>query len=252
MAITGGAGGIGAALATALREAGASVVTMDLDGRGADVSLDVTDAAASVAAFGSMERLDVVIANAGIGVSGRFADLEASAWQRIVDVNIAGTVNTLLASLPRLRRQRRGAVVLMASLGGLVGAPLMAPYSMTKHALVGLAASLRPELAADGIGVTVVCPGPVDTPLLDEPSATPGISVRRYLTAAAGNPIAPSKLAAAVVDGVRRDRAVVAPGRAALLWRLQRLAPSATLKQLGRNMASELRHAAQMSSTSST
>jgi NAD(P)-dependent dehydrogenase (short-subunit alcohol dehydrogenase family) len=241
VAITGASGGLGSALANAFASAGAQVVTMDLAGRGADVDLDVTDRPGTTAAFSSLDRLNIVIANAGVGVSGRVAELTDSDWDKVVDVNVKGTVNTVLAALPLLRRSAPGSLVIMASLSGLLAAPLLTPYSMTKHALVGLANSLRPELRREGIDVTLVCPGPVESPLLDEPSITRGISVRRYLTAAAGKPLPASSVATAVLDAVQRGRPMVTPGRAGLLWRLQRLAPGATAKQIAKNMDAELR-----------
>ena len=249
VAITGGAGGIGSTLTDAFTAAGAEVVTLDLPGRGAMLDVDVTDRAGTMAAFSSLDRLNVVIANAGVGVSGRVGDLGDTEWDKSVDVNVKGTVNTVLAALPLLRTSSPGSVVIMSSLSGLLPTPLLTPYSMTKHALVGLANSLRPELRREGIGVTLVCPGPVESPLLDEPSFTSGLSARRYLTAAAGRPMSASSLATAVLDAVQRDRPLVTPGRAGLLWRLQRLAPGATARQIARNMDEELRQATQAAGT---
>jgi short-subunit dehydrogenase len=111
---------------------------------------------------------------------------------------------------------------------------------MTKFAVVGLAQSLRPEAARHGVGVTAVCPGPVETPLLDEVSRTAGLSVRRYLTASAGRPLAPQRLADLVVDAVRHDRPLVVPGRAGLLWRLNRMMPNTVAKVIARTMRDEL------------
>lgn len=241
VAITGGTGGIGGALTQAFAAAGADVVTMDLAGRGADIELDVTDRPATMAAFSSLDRLDVVVANAGVGVSGRVSELMESDWDRVVDVNLKGTVNTVIAALPLLRGSPPSSLVIMASLSGLLATPLLTPYSMTKHALVGLANSLRPELQRDGIEVTLVCPGPVESPLLDERSVTNGMSVRRYLTAAAGKPMSASALANTVIDAVQKKKAMVIPGRAGLLWRLQRLVPGPTAKQVAKNMDAELR-----------
>ncbi len=245
--VTGGSGGIGRALERAFTTAGGTVVTTDLPGQGADFDLDVTDLETTRAVVDAVRaehgRLDVVIANAGVGAGGRTEDLEPTDWSRSIAVNVTGAANTVQAVYPLLVAQGRGALVLMASLAGLLPTPALTSYAMTKHALVGLGTSLRVEAARHGVGVTVVCPGPVDTPLLDVPGATPGVSARRYLTAAAGPAISPDRLAAAVVDGVRRDRAFVLPGRAAVLARLQRHAPGTTARVIARNLERELRAA---------
>jgi NAD(P)-dependent dehydrogenase (short-subunit alcohol dehydrogenase family) len=242
--VTGASGGIGTALADAFATAGADVVRTDLPGRGADVDLDVTDLDATRRAIATVratrDRLDVVVANAGIGVGGLVEDVTAADWQRSIDVNIGGTVNTVQAAYPILLEQGRGSLVLMASLAGLAGLPLLTPYAMTKYAVVGLAQSLRPEAARRGVGVTAVCPGPIETPLLDEVARTDGLSVRRYLTASAGKPLAPARLADRVVDAVRHDRALVIPGRPAALWRLNRMFPNAVAKVIARGMRDEL------------
>jgi NAD(P)-dependent dehydrogenase (short-subunit alcohol dehydrogenase family) len=176
--VTGAAGGIGGALVDGFAGAGAQVVRTDLPGRGADIDLDVTDLDATRRVCSEVcatrGRLDVVVANAGIGVGGLCEDLTATDWQRSVDVNVRGTANTIQAAYPLLVQQRRGALVMMASLAGLAGLPLLAPYAMTKFAVVGLAQSLRPEGARYGVGVTAVCPGPVETPLLEEVARTDG------------------------------------------------------------------------------
>lgn len=249
VAVTGGAGGIGTALAEGFTDAGAVVVTMDLPGRGADIDVDVVDLDAQRSALAEIEsrhgHLDVVVANAGIGVAGLVEDVTQDDWDRAIAVNLHGVVNTVQAAYPMLTQQGRGALVLMASLAGLSGTPLMAPYSMTKHAIVGLGSSLRIEAARYGVGVTVACPGPVETPLLDEQARTRGMSVRRYLTRSAGPPLPAARLAAAVVNGVARNRALVIPGRAALLARVARHAPALVARVSARGVAAELRAAGQ-------
>jgi len=149
--VTGGSGGIGRALTAAFRAAGMSVVTADLPGTGADVDLDVTDAEATSQAIAGLDRLDVVVANAGIAVGGLVEDIERVDWDRCIEVNIRGVVNTVLPGYARLREQGSGAVVLTASLAGLVGAPLLTPYAMSKAAIVGLGNGLRPEAARHGV-----------------------------------------------------------------------------------------------------
>jgi NAD(P)-dependent dehydrogenase (short-subunit alcohol dehydrogenase family) len=238
--VTGGKGGIGQALADAFRSAGAVPITVDLPGTGADHEVDVTDADAMDALITGLDRLDVVVANAGIGVGGLVEDIDQGDWDRMIAVNIGGIVNTVLPAYERLRAQGAGAIVLMASVSGLVGTPLLTPYAMSKHAVVGLGASLGPEAARHGVSVTTVCPGPVDTSLLDVQAPTPGLDVRRYLTAAGGKPITAAALADEVVSAVRAGRSLVTPGRAKLLWRLNRFAPRLTAGEIAKGMHKEL------------
>jgi short-subunit dehydrogenase len=173
-------------------------------------------------------------------VGGLVEDIDRSGWDASIDVNIRGVVNTVLPAYERMRDQGSGSIVLLGSLAGLAGTPLLTPYAMTKSAIVGLAASLRPEAARHGVGVTVVCPGPVETPLLDTAGPTPGMSVRRYLVASAGPPLDPADLADSVVAAVRKDRARVIPGRAKLLWRLSRFAPNLTDREIAKGMHEEI------------
>ncbi len=242
--VTGAAGGIGSALAERFRREGAVVVGSDLPGKGADIDLDVTDAAAVRAAVGKVVadhgRLDVVVANAGGGGRpGLVGDLADSDWDQALDVTFHGTINTVRATYPVMSAAGSGSLVLMASLAGLVGSPMLVPYATAKHGVVGLAASLRPEAARLGVGVTVVCPAAVETPMLDTPSATPGMSTRRYLLATAPAITAP-QLAELIVKAVRTDQAMVLPGKAKLLYRLQRFLPSLVTSQLAKGLRKEL------------
>jgi NAD(P)-dependent dehydrogenase (short-subunit alcohol dehydrogenase family) len=242
--VTGGMGGIGQALTAAFQSAGMSVVTADLPGTGADVDLDVTDADATRRAIDELDQLDVVVANAGIAVGGLVDDIGRAEWDRCIEVNIRGVVNTVLPGYARLRQQGSGTIVLTASLAGLVGAPLLTPYGMSKAAVVGLGGGLRPEAARHGVNVITVCPGTIETPILDTPISTPGMSGRRYITAAGGKPVSPATLATKVVDALRSDKPMVVPGRAAVIWRLGRYLPWLADRELTRGMKKELETAA--------
>lgn len=178
--VTGGASGIGLALAEVLAASGARLVLADVDAAalepavaalraaGADVigvPTDVADsgqvqalAEAAVDRFGSVH---VVCLNAGVAAGGVSWELSTSAWQWVVDVNLWGVVHGVQAFVPRLVEQGEGHVLLTASIGGLIGSPGMAPYSATKHAVVGIAESLREDLRLAGspVGVTLLCPG---------------------------------------------------------------------------------------------
>ncbi|CAM3496215.1 SDR family oxidoreductase [Nocardioides dubius] len=243
--VTGGASGIGAALGRALVAAGAHVVLADLDGAGAQASaaatsgpgnatgitLDVTDAAAVEAAVAAISdehgRIDLVFNNAGITLIGDTEQLTLAQWNAIIDVNIRGVVHGVAAAYPRMIAQGGGHLVNTASMGGLMAAGLLTSYVMTKHAVVGLSLALRSEAAAHGVGVTVVCPAAVDTPILDK-GEFGAINGRDYYLKGQGikRPVDPDALAARVLAAVVADEAVVIePRQARMAYRLQRFAP---------------------------
>ena len=180
--VTGGASGIGLALVRRLASAGARVVVADLDldaaqaaAREADGSAfacDVRDPAASEAAVAHAERtyggLDLVFLNAGVSQqTSSWDDLDLDAYRRTTGINVDGVVFGVRAALPALRRRGGGAFVVTASLAGLSPAPATPVYALTKAAVVGFVRSMAPPLAPEGITMNAVCPGFVDTPLLD-------------------------------------------------------------------------------------
>lgn len=261
--VTGGASGIGLALCRRLVDLGAAVVMADVDGtaarqaadaitrsttagtgpgRGSIVSreLDVRDRQDVQAAVDEVVaehgRLDVLVSNAGVSVGGPTEELSGADWDRVIDVNLRGVVNGVLAAYPVMVRQGQGRLVHTASGAGLAAPPFVVAYAASKHAVVGLSTSLRPEAALHGVGVTVLCPGAVDTPILDRvppevhPSArTRPITARQYLDLLGQRPIDPDRYARHALRAVARDRAiVVTPRRAAALWYLHRVSPSLT------------------------
>jgi NAD(P)-dependent dehydrogenase (short-subunit alcohol dehydrogenase family) len=250
--VTGAGGGIGSALCRALAESGASVVCADLDlaaaertaataGGGARaVALDVTDAAAVQAAVDGVVaehgRLDLMFNNAGIALLGETEDLTLDQWNAIIDVNLRGVVHGVVAAYPQMIGQGGGHIVNTASMGGLMAAGLLTSYVTTKHAVVGLSLALRTEAAAHGVGVTVVCPAAVETPMLDQ-GEIGRIKGRDYYLKGQGirRPLDPDDLARQVLAGVRADRAlVVAPRQARIAWRLGRYAPGFTQRMATR------------------
>jgi len=199
--------------------------------------------AAVAAVVDAHGRLDLAVACAGIGVAGVASAIDDADWDRSIAVNLAGTVNTLRAAYEVMLPREHGHLVALASLAGLLPTPLLVPYATTKGGVVSFATSLRPEAARHGIGVSTVCPGPVDTGLLDETG--PGdahrtVDVRRYLTSVAGPAIAPATVADALVAGVRRNRAVICPRRARLLALAGRWSPAVTERVLTYSMRREL------------
>jgi NAD(P)-dependent dehydrogenase (short-subunit alcohol dehydrogenase family) len=248
--ITGGGSGIGRALGVALAEAGAHVVLADVDAEAVEraaselggsvraVALDVRDADAVGAAVADVVerhgRLDLLFNNAGISLGGPTHEMPAAHWERIIDVNIRGVVNGVLAAYPRMVAEGRGHIVNTASGAGLGALPLVAAYSMTKHAVVGLSMSLRPEAASHGVRVSVLCPGAVETPILDRPPpsdlppAGPGtLTARTYLERVGFSPMAADLFARRALRAVARNKAIVVEPRfSKVLWRMQRLSPA--------------------------
>lgn len=249
--VTGAAGGIGAAVVERLVAEGLTVVGTDLEGTGADVALDVTDREACRAVVADVVarhgRLDLLVACAGIAVGGLADEIEDELWDRCLAVDLDGTIHIVRAAYAAMIPQGSGHLVAIASLAGLGPAALLVPYGAAKGGVVSLMTSLRPEAARHGIGTTVVCPGPVDTVMLDGGGAhghlEPGIDARRYLTDVAGTPLTTAAVASAIWGGIVRNRAVVTPGRARVFHLVGRLFPGLVDSQARKALAKELKRA---------
>jgi 2-hydroxycyclohexanecarboxyl-CoA dehydrogenase len=186
--VTGGGRGIGAAISIRLAEDGADVAVCDLDrtlagtvaeravasfGRRAiAVGMDVADEASVRGGVASVtERLgpvDVLVNNAGVDVIGPFIDSTEEAWGRIIAVNLVGTLRCCREVAPGMAERGSGTIVNIASDAGKVGSSGEAVYSATKGGIIAFSKTLARELAATGITVNCVCPGPTDTALLGQ------------------------------------------------------------------------------------
>ena len=185
--ITGGASGIGFGIAQAAARRGADIVLADIAAdkleavanelRGAagiraiGVPTDVADPAAvdalAEATYREFGRADMLFNNAGISSIGASWETPLDRWHKVVNINLFGCIHGIRSFLPRmLENGGAGYIVNTASLAGLVPTPRMAPYAVTKHAVVGLSGSLAQELRMQGapIKVAVVCPGYISTP----------------------------------------------------------------------------------------
>jgi NAD(P)-dependent dehydrogenase (short-subunit alcohol dehydrogenase family) len=200
--VTGGASGIGRGMANAFGRRGMRLVLADVDVDLLDDSVDElraggfeaigvpTDvrqpdavdalAAAVLKAFG---RVDVVCNNAGVWTLETQWETSLDEWRWVVDVNLWGVVHGVRTFVPLLLDNPHGGrIVNTASMGGLFGLPFNGPYTTTKHAVVGLSKGLRQELDARSggrVGVTVVCPGTVHTPIIDNLNRRPESSTVR-------------------------------------------------------------------------
>lgn len=254
--ITGGASGIGRALGAALVAGGARVVLADIDGdaaahaatelapparTGASIEghhLDVRDeeAFASLVEVTAQRHggLDLLFNNAGLSMGGPTHELTSAHWDRMIEVNIRGVVNGVLAAYPRMIEQGHGHIVNTASMAGLAAPPFVTAYALTKYAVVGLSTGLRAEAALHGVQISVLCPGSVETPILDrqpDPDlparASATVTARQYLTAVGQKPVDVEGFARRALDQVARNRSIiVVPASAKPLWYLQRLSPS--------------------------
>ncbi len=185
--VTGGGGGIGEAGARALAEAGAHVVlsgrrAAEVERVAAEIAaaggsaetapLDVSDAAAMKATADRIVarrgRIDIHFANAGVNVPKRaVAEITAADFARVVDVNLNGVMNGVIACVPHMRKAGGGALILTASWAGRHVARLVGPaYTASKHAVVALAYQINAEEGEHGIRCTVINPGEVSTPIL--------------------------------------------------------------------------------------
>lgn len=184
--VTGASSGIGQAIAVALASQGARLILIGTNPERLSESKTLCESAgaqahpyaANVADYPLMQGLaeavqaehgtvDILINNAGVVLSGLIHEVEIEDWKRLMDINVMGVVHGCRLFVPGMLEQGSGHIVNMASAAGLIGQPGMSTYCATKHAVVGLSASMRYELARSGVGVTTLCPGYVRTPILD-------------------------------------------------------------------------------------
>jgi 2-hydroxycyclohexanecarboxyl-CoA dehydrogenase len=160
--VTGGAGGIGAAIVADLATRGAEVVIWDLD-----QGVDITDRASVEHATAGTD-IDILVNAAGIDVVGPFLDSEEADWERIVAVNLLGTIRCCHVVVPGMVERGRGTIVNIASDAGRVGSSGETVYAGSKGGVIAFTKSLAREVAPVGVRANCVCPGPTDTPLLDQ------------------------------------------------------------------------------------
>ncbi|MDT4915052.1 MAG: hypothetical protein QOC66_4180 [Pseudonocardiales bacterium] len=221
--VTGGASGIGAALARRFAQEGARrVVVVDRDLGAAQAVADEIDGVAELvdvadpaAVNGLVDRtlaregqIDLFCSNAGIA-TGVGLDDPDDMWRRAFDVNLMAHVYAARAVLPSMLARGEGWLLNTASAAGLLTSPGDAPYTVTKHGAVALAEWLSVTYGAQGIGVSVLCPMGVATPLLMDPLAAGEPGARAV--AASGEIIPPEQVADVVIAGLADERFLILP-----------------------------------------
>jgi 2-hydroxycyclohexanecarboxyl-CoA dehydrogenase len=250
--VTGAGSGIGRATAAALASAGARVVVVDIDEAAAKETVDqlgaghvahavdVSDAAAMAELAATVEREhgvpDIVVNNAGIGMSGRFLDTTPEDWDAIVGVNLRGVVNGCAAFGPAMVARGSGQVVNVSSGLGMVPTSETPAYCATKAAVLHLSRCLRSDWARHGVGVSVICPGFINTPIA---TSTRYLGPHAAKTAemaqkgfARSHP--PRIVAAAILSAVRRNRSIVPVGAEVWVgWYALRYVPTPIVDLVG-------------------
>lgn len=217
--VTGGASGIGRAIAAALRQAGAQVMIADLGAERVAVAAreigatgmvcDVTQETQIQALVAETERslgpIDLFLSNAGIGAGepDHAASAPDEVWQRCWDIHVMAHVHAARALLPGMIARGSGYLVNTASAAGLLNQVGDAAYSATKHAAVSFAESLAISHGDDGIAVSVICPQYVATPLIGMDSPTDGSDHPGLLSA--------DQVAETVLEGLRDERFLILP-----------------------------------------
>jgi NADP-dependent 3-hydroxy acid dehydrogenase YdfG len=256
--VTGGASGIGEALATKLAERGAQVWIADRQigeaqelaqrlssgsAKAHAVELDVRDypsfEGAVATAVQECGRIDFLFNNAGIGVGGEIDSYTLEDWNDVIDVNLRGVIHGIQAAYPIMIRQHSGHIVNTASMAGLMTNAGQASYAATKHAVVALSMPLRLQAARHGVQVSVFCPGVIRTPILTGGKygrlKTTGVSDEEILKWWEPlRPLAPEKFAERALRAVlRNDPIIVVPAWWKAFWYLERLSPSLSMRLAG-------------------
>ena len=163
--VTGGMSGLGAAAAARLAADGITVLPLDI-ADGADLHVDVADAAAVQAAADRIGPVDILVNSAGVvGPNAPLWEIPLDGWERTFAVNVYGTVNACRAFVPGMIERGWGRIVNIASMAGKDGNPTMSPYSASKAAVIALTKSLGKELATTGVLANAIAPAVIETPM---------------------------------------------------------------------------------------
>jgi NAD(P)-dependent dehydrogenase (short-subunit alcohol dehydrogenase family) len=251
--VTGAGSGIGQATALALAAEGASVLCTDIDEAAAENTaaacgehtssdgvgqhrayrLDVADRDEVDRVAKAVDRdygaLTVLVNNAGVGMTGPFSAMTADDWAFIRSINLDGVVNCCAAFAPPMLAAHRGHVVNVSSGLGFTPTAGESAYGATKAAVLHLSQCLRADWASEGVGVTAICPGFINTAIAKSARFAGGLEDpkdRERLVKGFSRAHAPEKVGAAIVDAIVSNRAMVPVGfESVLAWYAHRLTP---------------------------
>ena len=244
--VTGAGSGIGRATSLALAARGCRVVAVDLDGVAAKATamacggdaeeVDVADRDAMVALADRVGTAEVLVNNAGVGLTGRFLDTTAEDWDWILSVNLHGVIHGCQAFGPAMVARGRGHVVNLSS--GLAYTPRATEpaYVTTKAAVLALSQCLRADWGLSGVGVSAVCPGVINTGIIATTRFRGASAERRArVQQLFSRGHSPDLVAGAVVTAIERDRPVVPVGAEAVVgWGLHRVLPTRLVDRMAR------------------
>jgi len=240
--ITGAGSGIGEAIASALADRRATVVIADINGeaaeraayellaKGADAESAVVDVSNESSVQTLVNRvysdhghLDLMINNAGIHIGGVALSTSSEDWRRLMEINYWGVVHGIRAAATIMKQQSDGHIVNISSLAGITPTPTQTIYAASKWAVTGLSLSLRPELAADGIRLTTICPGAIRTKLFEHGYVV-DVTDNNRLERLARWMFPADRAANRILRAIRYNRAIaVFPAHAKILYGLFRL-----------------------------
>jgi 2-hydroxycyclohexanecarboxyl-CoA dehydrogenase len=244
--ITGAGSGIGAAAALRFANAGAEVIAVDINGARAEetatqcrasgpdahaYTCDVADAAAVIELARQIDEMhgavDSLVNNAGVGIAGPLLDSSIEDWEWLRSINLDGVAHGCYAFGPGMIARGRGQVVNIASGAAYIPQRHMAAYCATKAAVLMFSQCLRADWCTQGVGVSVICPGVIDTPIASATRYRGSMAARQgKAEKALGMGHSPDLVAKAIVDCVRRNRDVVPVGfESTLAYKLLRGAP---------------------------
>jgi NAD(P)-dependent dehydrogenase (short-subunit alcohol dehydrogenase family) len=260
--VTGAGSGLGRAFCLDLARRGARILAADVDEKGLAETkallgsaelhtqqCDVSSLADVEALANEADRLwkgvDLLVNNAGVAVGGDVGDVPLDSWKWIVGVNLWGPIHGCHVFVPRLKKQGSGHILNVASMAGLVWAPHLAPYNVTKAGVVALTEGLRSELSGTGVSATVLCPYFFKTRILENSRGEHAMNkvAARLMEESA---LTADDVARIALDGADHDVLYVLPhfqGR--WIWRLKRWMPGFFQKAAAKVVAAQARRAAE-------